>query len=93
MNKLTFFFAGLLLLPIIVNEVYAVEVGKDYDITSLGQERFSYTSHPERIFDGNTWQDWIISEDPTMIKVESARTSYIFDKNTCELSFFGGGNN
>ncbi len=99
MNKLTFFFAGLLLIPFIFDEAFAqVEKGKNFDRVLIsenfdGTNTYQWISHAERIFDDtiNQWRDYVLFEDINIIKVESAQGSYIFDKNDCTLSFYKGG--
>ena len=94
MNKLTFFFAGLLLVPLILDQAYAQQIvneGPDYRTISNFDGSFTYETLPLRLHDGITWQSFILFEDSNLIQVETGQGSYQIDKNTCEFSFWKRG--
>ncbi len=94
MNKLTFFFAGLLLIPFIFNEAHAQQItdeGINFQTIKNPDGSFTYQTLPDRIHDGITWQSYILFEDANIIQVETGQGSYQIDKNTCNFAFYNGG--
>lgn len=92
-----FFFALLAVLAIAPLSAYAdIEKGKDYDreIIATGQDGITYrwTSHPERILDGNVYRDYRLFQDSNIVQLETANSgSLVFDKNTCAYNLYGNG--
>src|SRR3972149_872952 len=83
------FFLIVFLLPI--GLAYG-EVGNNFDRELLGEingnQTFRWTSHYDRIFNGNEWVNYILTDDINQIKFESAGISFFYDKNNCEFNLY-----
>src|SRR3990167_3212283 len=80
MNYLFFLIVFLIPLPL----AYA-EVGKNFDTISLDNGLTQWTSHYDRIWDGDSWENYLISNNPTNLGFESANLSFVFDKASCNF--------
>src|SRR3990172_1014212 len=80
MNYLFFLIVFLIPLPL----AYA-EVGKNFDTEQLPNGLTQWTSHYERIFDGDSWENYLISNNPINLEFESANLSFLFDKVSCDF--------
>src|SRR3989304_4692266 len=76
------FFLIILLIPI---GLASAETGKNYDTESLGNGLIQWTSHYDRIFDGDSWENYLISNNPMQLEFESANLSFLFDKVSCNF--------
>ena len=65
------------------------EVGSNFDREQIGDNTFKWTSHYERIWDGNQWANYLWSDNGNIIHFESANLSYELDKNTCSFKLEG----
>ena len=61
------------------------EVGKNFDTVSLDNGLTQWTSHYDRIWDGDSWENYLISNNPVQLDFESANLSFIFDKVSCDF--------
>lgn len=79
-----------------------IEYGPNYDkqylgLTSDGQAAFRYGTTPERLLDYTDqygiphYINYKIRDDPDNVYFESAKTSYVFNKNTCTFEMHDGG--
>src|SRR3990172_6780872 len=80
MNYLFFLIVFLIPLPL----AYA-EVGENFDTISLDNGLTQWTSHYDRIWDGDSWENYLISNNPMQLEFESANLSFIFDKASCNF--------
>lgn len=79
------FFLIIFLIPV----AYAnAEVGKNFDTEELGNGLTQWTSHYDRIYDGNAWQNYILTNDGSQIKYESSGVSFQFDKTNCDFKLY-----
>src|SRR3990167_3747450 len=76
------FFLIIFLIPLPL--AYA-EVGKDFDTEQLPNGLTQWTSHYDRIFDGDSWENYLISNNPVQLEFESANLSFLFDKVSCDF--------
>ena len=65
------------------------EVGSNFDREQIAEDTFRWTSHYERIWDGNQWVNYLWSDDGNIIHFDSANLSYELDKNTCSFKLEG----
>ena len=79
-NYLFFLIVFLIPLPL----AYA-EVGKNFDTVPNQDGTITWTSHYERIFDGDSWENYLISNNPINLEFESANLSFLFDKASCNF--------
>ena len=61
------------------------EVGKNFDTVDLGNGLTQWTSHYDRIWDGDSWENYIISNNPIQLEFESGNISFVFDKVSCDF--------
>src|SRR3990167_3680673 len=80
MNYLFFLIVFLIPLPL----AYA-EVGKNFDTISLDNGLTQWTSHYDRIWYGDSWENYLISNNPINLEFESANLSFLFDKASCNF--------
>jgi len=80
MNYLFFLIVFLIPLPL----AYA-EVGKNFDTVHNQDGTTTWTSHYDRIWDGDSWKNYLISNNPTSLDFETANLSFIFDKGSCDF--------
>ena len=78
-------------LLVLIPSSAAAEIGKNFDREYLGDNKFLWQSHYERIFNGLEWVNYEFTETPQEIKYEAAAGSFILNKNNCEVSFYDGG--
>ena len=76
------FFLIIFLIPLPL--AYA-EVGKNFDTVSLDNGLTQWTSHYDRIFDGDSWENYLISNNSINLEFESANLSFVFDKVSCDF--------
>ena len=79
-NYLFFLIIFLIPLPL----AYA-EVGKNFDTVQLPDGLTQWTSHYDRIWDGDSWENYLISDNPIQLEFESADISFLFDKVSCDF--------
>jgi len=65
-------------------------VGPNYDDTVIGidpsgNEIHQWVSHYTRIWDGNSWVNYLISNNSNSLEFESGNISFIFDKISCNF--------
>lgn len=84
-NKLYLLF---LFLPFILIQTASAETGKNYDIEQIDGNVFRWTSHPDRIWDGSQWKNYVYSETEGYIRFESAGISFEFYKDTCDFKLY-----
>ena len=100
----TFFFAILFIAAVAaafasIPTAYAeIEKGKTYNrefvgLTQDGRETYQIVmGYPERIYDGNSYEDYILYEDAGTVRLETANSgSFIFDKNACSYNLYDSG--
>lgn len=74
-----------------------IEKGADYTrepvgIAPNGGIIYRWSSSPERIFDGTSYRDYIITQDADTVKLETANAgSLIFNKNSCSYNLYSAG--
>lgn len=57
-----------------------------------GSQVWQWSSHPERILDGNQYKDYILFQDANIVRLETANAgSLVFNKNSCSYNFYNGG--
>lgn len=57
-----------------------------------GSRIFKWTSSPQRILDGNEYKDYILFQDASIVRLETANAgSIVFNKNTCAYNFHNPG--
>jgi len=61
------------------------EVGKNFDTVDLGNGLTQWTSHYDRIWDGDSWENYLISNNPIQLEFESGNISFLFDKVSCDF--------
>ena len=76
-----------------LNEFEAfAEIGSDYDNILNEDGSYTFTSHYNRIWDGEQWQNFIISETEDNIIISSnAANTLSYDKQTCSYSVYDTG--
>ena len=77
-----------LLIPFLLIVPAYAEVGKNFDTEDQGSGIIKWTSHYDRIFDGDSWENYILTNDATQIKFESAGISFVFDKINCDFKLY-----
>lgn len=87
MNYLFF----LLLIPFLLIPSAYAETGKNFDTEPLDHGLTKWTSHPERILDNGQWKNYILTEDASSIKYESAGISFKLDKTDCTFNLYDSG--
>jgi len=87
MKFLTVVIIGFVFSVFNAGSVYA-EIGQNFDREQIGPNQFVWTSHYDRIWDGDSWVNYILNEDATTITFESAQMNYKFEKNSCSFSLF-----
>src|SRR3990170_8504089 len=80
LNYLFFLIVFLIPLPL----AYA-EVGKNFNTEQLPDGLTQWTSHYDRIWDGDSWENYLISNNPAQLEFESANLSFLFDKVSCDF--------
>lgn len=69
----------------------SAEVGKNYDTQPLGNGLIKWTSHPDRIYNGVEWKNYLYTNDANSIKYESAGISFKLDKTDCTFNLYESG--
>ena len=75
------------------NPQVVITQGQNYDLREdYINGMATWTSYPERILEGDSWVDFIVSNDSDFISVESNSTgSLVYDKDTCSYSIYENG--
>jgi hypothetical protein len=66
-----------------------IEQGKNFDnqyigTTDDGSRIYQWSTKPDRILDGNQYKDYILFQDSSIVRLETANAGSItFNKNTC----------
>ena len=81
----------LLLLSFVPAYAEITEEGSDYQINSLGNNEYTWSSMPARIHDGNSWVNYIATNDLNSISFESKAISFSFDKASCNFKLYKDG--
>lgn len=82
----------LLIIPFLFIPSANAEIGKNFDTVNNQDGTITWTSHYERILDDNgNYQDFIFTDNPNYLQVETALASVQLDKNSCEFSYFTSG--
>jgi hypothetical protein len=76
------FFLIIFLIPVGLAQA---EVGKNFDTVDLGNGLTQWTSHYDRIWDGDSWENYLISNNPIQLEFESGNISFLFDKVSCDF--------
>ena len=71
----------LLFLPLLVT-------GSNYNLEQINEDFFTYTSHYDRIWNGDSWENYILSQDSAKLRVDTANIIFEFDKITCDLRLY-----
>src|SRR3972149_4215643 len=82
------FFLLIFLIPV---GIASAETGKNFDTVENQDGSITWTSHTERILNGNSWVDYITTNNANYISIETAYGSVKLDKTTCEFSFYTSG--
>ncbi len=86
--KYLFFF---LIIPfLIIPNAYA-EIGKNFDLVKNQDGSLTWTSSPDRIFNGVEWIDYKFTNNADSLIFEATGGSIILDKNSCEFGLYEGG--
>ncbi len=71
---------------------------ENYELEELGENpdgtksfKWTQTVGTTRILDGDTYQDFIFTDNPDNLQVETMFASVRLDKNTCEFSYYNEG--
>tara|TARA_Y100000590_G_scaffold466524_1_gene642241 strand:+ start:2921 stop:5899 length:2979 start_codon:yes stop_codon:yes gene_type:complete len=84
----------LILVVLAVGAIPAVyaEVGPNYDIVENEDGSFTWTSHPERIWDGEQWVEFTVNQSEDTIQVASNSIgTLVYDIQSCSYSIFDTG--
>ena len=82
------FFLIIILVPVGLAQA---ETGKNFDTEQLPNGLTQWTSHPDRIFNGIEWKNYLLTEDASSIKYESAGISFKLDKTDCTFNVYDSG--
>lgn len=71
--------------------------GENYDDTILGNGSHLWTSQPEWMYsfsdsNGKHYAPYLLSNTSSIVQVLSPEGSFVFDKNTCAITFYEGNN-
>jgi len=82
----------ILALAVITTPAAFAQIGPDYNNIQNEDGTYTYTSHYNRIWDGEQWQNFIISETENNIIISSnAANTLSYDKQTCSYSIYDTG--
>jgi len=79
------FFLVIFLIPV---GIASAETGKDFDTEELGNGLIQWTSHYDRLYDGNSWENYILTNDATQIRFQSSGIDFVFDKTNCVFKLY-----
>src|SRR3989304_3770091 len=79
------FFLVILLIPM---GIANAEVGKNFDTEVLDNGLTKWTSHYERIFDGDSWENYILTNTGSQVKFDSAGISFLYNKTNCDFKLY-----
>lgn len=82
------FFLIIFLIPV---GLAHAEVGKNFDTIQIGNGLTKWTSHPDRIFNGVDWKNYLFTNDIDFIKYESGGISFKLNKNDCTFNIYDPG--
>lgn len=82
------FFLIIFLIPV---GLASAEVGKNFDTKPVENGLIQWTSHPDRIFNGVEWKNYLYTNDVNSIKYESAGISFKLDKTDCTFDLYDSG--
>ena len=82
----------ILALAVITTPAAFAQIGPDYNNIQNEDGSYTFTSHYDRIWDGEQWQNFIISETENNIIIHSnAANTLSYDKQTCSYSIYDTG--
>ena len=94
--KTIFFLLPLLIFGLIPSVFGEIEQGINYDKQVLqtfpdGSQKIKWTQTPERIFYNNSYHDFLFTDNPNSLQIETAHGSILLDKSSCGFSFYNKG--
>ncbi len=82
----------LIIIPFLLIPTAYAEKGKNFDTVENPNGSITWTSHYDRILDSNDeYQDFIFTNHPNFLQVETAGASVQLDKNSCKFVFYNSG--
>lgn len=77
-----------LLIPFVLIVPAYAEVGKNFDTIENPDGTTTWTSHYDRVFDGDSWENYILTQSGAKVRVETANIIFEFDKISCDLRLY-----